>query len=52
MLAAWYQSGYATGKFYTLLEQQQKTQREHSEWWQQYGSGYAQHEGSGEKDLS
>jgi hypothetical protein len=38
MLMAWYQSGYATGKFYTLLDQQQKAQQQQqAEWWQQSG---------------
>jgi hypothetical protein len=32
MLLAWYQSGYATGRYYTMLEQQQ----------QQYQMYYAQ----------
>lgn len=33
MLMAWYQSGYATGRYYTLMEQQQKIQRRQSQWW-------------------
>ena len=40
MLMAWYQSGYATGKFYTLLEKHEQVQDQNVEWYRQYYNAY------------
>jgi hypothetical protein len=32
MLMAWYQSGYTTGRYYTMLEQQQQQMQQMQQW--------------------
>jgi hypothetical protein len=46
MLMAWYQSGYTTGRYYTMLEQQQQQMQQWYAYYQQTPSPSGQHNGA------